>query len=93
MAKSKKLGQKGGGAVGTFANIIYKGTLYLSLFMMMIVPLLFLGVLIGIYFLMNGILAGTNMVIDGLNAVITPIVRGVINMVNGIIRAINSITG
>jgi hypothetical protein len=88
MAKAKKL--KGGGIIGTAGNIIYKGTLMLSLLMMMIVPLFFVGLLVGIYFLMNGVLAGTNLVIDGLNAVIVPIVKGVIDVINGIIRAINS---
>ncbi len=94
MAKSNKTKKlKGGGIIGTTANIIYKGTLLIALLMMMIVPLMFLGLLICIYFIMNGVLAGTNLVIDIANMTIMPIVSGIIDMINGIIRAINSLSG
>jgi hypothetical protein len=92
MAKSnKKL--KGGSAVETIGNIVYKGTLIIALIMMMIVPLIFIGLLVCIYFIMNGVLAGTNLVIDISNMAIMPIVSGIITIINGVIRAINSLTG
>ena len=91
MARIKKL--KGGGIVGTTANIVYQGTLFIALVLMMIIPLIFLGVLVCIYFVMNGVLAGTNLVIDVANLSIMPIVSGIIDVINGIIRVISSLSG
>ena len=89
--KSKKL--RGGSIVESVGGFIYYGTLYITLFMMMIVPLIFLGLLICIYFIMNGVLAGTNLVIDIANMTIMPIVLVIIDVINGIIGVINGLSG
>jgi hypothetical protein len=91
MAKSKKL--VGGGIIGRAANFIYSATLFVSLLMMIMSALFFLALLVAIYFLMNGVLAGTNLVIDVLNAVITPIIKLMVDIVNGVIDGINSFAG
>jgi hypothetical protein len=94
MAKSNKTKKlRGGGVIESVGGFIYHGTLLIALILMMIVPLIFLGLLICIYFIMNGVLAGTNLVIDIANMTVMPIVLMIIDVINGIIRAINALSG
>jgi hypothetical protein len=93
MAKTKPKKLRGGNVVESVGGFIYYGTLIIALIMMMIVPLIFLGLLICIYFIMNGVLAGTNLVIDIANMSIMPIVLMIIDVINGIIGAINALSG
>jgi hypothetical protein len=94
MAKSNKTKKlRGGGVIESVGGFIYHGTLLIALILMMIVPLIFLGLLICIYFIMNGVLAGTNLVIDIANMTVMPIVLMIIDVINGIIRVINALSG
>ena len=90
--KPKKL--RGGSVVETVGNFVYKGTLLIAFLMMLIVPLIFLGLLVCIYFLMNAVLSGTNQVIHIINDVIVrPVVLPIIKIINGIIKGINALSG
>jgi hypothetical protein len=87
----KKL--RGGGIIGSVGNFIFNTTLIVALLMLMMVALIFAGLLVGIYLIMNDVLAGTNFVIRIANKTIMPVIKGIIDVINGIIRAINSLTG
>ena len=91
MAKPKKL--KGGSIIESVGGFIYFWTLFIAVLMMVMVTLIFLGFLVCIYFIMNGVLAGTNLVIDIVNMAIMPIVLIVIDAINGIIGLINGLSG
>jgi len=93
MKDGKKLNMRGGGILGTIGNFIFNSTLIIAIFMLMLVALVFASLLVGIYLIMNDVLAGTNFVIGIANQTIMPIVKGIIDVINGIIRAINSLTG
>ena len=94
MAKSNKTKKlKGGSIIESVGGFIYFWTLFIAVAMMVMVTLIFLGLLVCIYFIMNGVLAGTNLVIDIVNMAIMPIVVMIIDVINGIISGINALSG
>jgi hypothetical protein len=88
---TKKL--RGGSILESVGGFVYFWTLFIAVAMMVMVTFIFLGLLVCIYFIMNGVLAGTNLVIDVTNMSIMPIVLAIIDVINGIIRAINGLSG
>ena len=95
MAKTKHNTKKlrGGGVIESVGGFVYFWTLCIALGMMIMVTLIFLGLLVCIYFIMNGVLAGTNFVIDIANMSIMPIVLIMIDVINGVIGVINGLSG